>query len=97
MNDALVLAMLLFRRLEGAARQPLLLHELEARLSADGRSLVLSRYRERYSAEAQALPTRGSPQHTDCSIAALDGQARTLKGLLRARMPETRRNAACSA
>ena len=43
-------AMLLFRRLEGAARQPLLLHELEARVSADGRSLVLSRYRERFKA-----------------------------------------------
>ncbi len=46
--------MLLFRRLEGAARQPLLLHELEVRVSADGRSLVLSRYRERYDAEGKA-------------------------------------------
>ena len=52
MNDAQA-AMLLLRRLEGAARQPVLLHELEARLSADGRNLVLSRYRERYSAEGK--------------------------------------------
>ncbi|RCL24724.1 hypothetical protein C6A77_15715 [Pseudomonas sp. AFG_SD02_1510_Pfu_092] len=50
MNDAQA-AMLLFRRQEGAARQALLLHELEARVSADGRSLVLSRYRERVTAE----------------------------------------------
>ena len=46
-------AVLLFRRLEGAARQPLVLHELEARLSADGRSLVLSRYRERVTADGK--------------------------------------------
>lgn len=46
-------AVLLFRRLEGAARQPLLLHELEARLSADGRSLVLSRYRERFTGDGK--------------------------------------------
>ncbi|MBA6138088.1 MULTISPECIES: hypothetical protein [Pseudomonas] len=60
--------MLLLRRLEGAARQPVLLHELEARLSADGRNLVLSRYRERYSAEGK--PYRYEA-HRSISIAAL--------------------------
>jgi hypothetical protein len=66
MNDAQA-AMLLFRRLEGAARQPLLLHELEAR-SADGRNLVLSRYRERYTAEGE--PYRHEA-HRSVPIAAL--------------------------
>ncbi|UPL07806.1 hypothetical protein PisoF_03511 [Pseudomonas sp. IsoF] len=36
----------LFRRLESNARQQLL-HELEARVSEDGRDLIISRYRER--------------------------------------------------
>ena len=67
MNDAQA-AMLLLRRLEGAARQPVLLHELEARLSADGRSLVISRYRERYSAEGK--PYRHEV-HRSIPIAAL--------------------------
>lgn len=66
-NDAQA-AMLLFRRLEGAARQPLLLHELEARVSADGRSLVLSRYRERLTAEGK--PYRHEV-HRSVPIAAL--------------------------
>ncbi|HHJ1297601.1 hypothetical protein OGV25_16740 [Pseudomonas sp. P1B16] len=42
----------LFRRLESNARQQLL-HELEARVSEDGRDLIISRYRER-SGEAAA-------------------------------------------
>ncbi|MCE0910682.1 hypothetical protein ACF8R4_00955 [Pseudomonas sp. FYR_2] len=67
MNDAQA-AMLLLRRLEGAARQPVLLHELEARLSADGRNLVLSRYRERYSAEGKPYRCEA---HRSISIAAL--------------------------
>jgi len=41
-------AVSLFRRVECGAEQPLLLHELEARVSADGRELIVSRYRERY-------------------------------------------------
>jgi hypothetical protein len=41
-------AVSLFRRVECGAEQPVLLHELEARVSADGRDLIVSRYRERY-------------------------------------------------
>ncbi|AVH39357.1 hypothetical protein AL532_25070 [Pseudomonas monteilii] len=67
MNDAQA-AILLLRRLEGAARQPVLLHELEARLSADGRNLVLSRYRERYRAEGKPYRCEA---HRSISIAAL--------------------------
>ncbi|WDY59998.1 hypothetical protein [Pseudomonas sp. PSKL.D1] len=66
MNDGQT-AMTLFRRLHGAQPQPLLLHELEVRVSADGRHLVLSRYRERYG--------EGEPQrqevHRQVPIAAL--------------------------
>lgn len=47
MNDVLQPPVLLFRRLESNARQGLL-HELEARVSDDGRDLIVSRYRERY-------------------------------------------------
>ena len=39
--------LVLFRNLESDARQQLL-HELEARVSDDGRHLIVSRYRERY-------------------------------------------------
>ncbi|MNG76388.1 hypothetical protein D3C76_302980 [compost metagenome] len=67
MNDAQD-AVMLFRRLEGAARQPVLLHELEARLSTDGRHLILSRYRERYTAES--APQRHET-HRSVPIAAL--------------------------
>ncbi|MBO9548532.1 hypothetical protein [Pseudomonas sp.] len=44
MNDAVSL----FRRVECGTEQPVLLHELEARVSEDGRELIVSRYRERY-------------------------------------------------
>ncbi|MFJ4431072.1 hypothetical protein ACIPZG_08880 [Pseudomonas sp. NPDC089395] len=47
MNDVVQSPVLLFRRLESDARQALL-HELEARVSDDGRDLIVSRYRERY-------------------------------------------------
>ncbi|BBH45516.1 hypothetical protein [Pseudomonas sp. KU43P] len=47
MNDVLQPPVLLFRRLESGAEQALL-HELEARVSEDGRDLIVSRYRERY-------------------------------------------------
>jgi len=39
--------LVLFRNLASDARQQLL-HELEARVSDDGRHLIVSRYRERY-------------------------------------------------
>ncbi|WP_176508781.1 MULTISPECIES: hypothetical protein [Pseudomonas] len=42
-------AVSLFRRVECGAEQPVLLHELEARVSEDGRELIVSRYRERYA------------------------------------------------
>ncbi|MFB4390568.1 MULTISPECIES: hypothetical protein [unclassified Pseudomonas] len=45
MNDA---RLMLFQRHESAPSQPLRVHELEARLSDDGHSLVISRYREQY-------------------------------------------------
>ncbi|HYQ55014.1 MAG TPA: hypothetical protein VES70_31785 [Pseudomonas sp.] len=47
MNDVVQSPVLLFRRLESDAKQALL-HELEARVSDDGRDLIVSRYRERY-------------------------------------------------
>ncbi|MGE7989653.1 hypothetical protein ACQKPE_01090 [Pseudomonas sp. NPDC089554] len=45
MNDA---RLMLFQRHENTPHQPLRVHELEARLSDDGRSLVISRYLEQY-------------------------------------------------
>jgi hypothetical protein len=47
-------AVSLFRRVESGAEQPVLLHELEARVSADGRELIVSRYRERYGDDGDA-------------------------------------------
>ncbi|AXM98899.1 hypothetical protein ACU5P1_09465 [Pseudomonas plecoglossicida] len=47
MNDVVQSPVLLFRRLESDPQQALL-HELEARVSDDGRDLIVSRYRERY-------------------------------------------------
>jgi len=46
MSDAQA-PLVLFRNLANDARQQLL-HELEARVSDDGRYLIISRYRERY-------------------------------------------------
>ncbi|MFJ4066265.1 hypothetical protein ACIPW4_13315 [Pseudomonas sp. NPDC089996] len=50
MNDAVSL----FRRVVCGAEQSVLLHELEARVSADGRELIVSRYRERYGNGGEA-------------------------------------------
>lgn len=51
MNDTQA-PVVLFRRLRRDTRQQLL-HELEARVSDDGRHLIVSRYRERYGDAAQ--------------------------------------------
>lgn len=53
MNSEAQATMLLFRRLESAAPQSVLLHELEARVSEDGQHLIVSRYREQHSADGQ--------------------------------------------
>ena len=45
--------LVLFRNLASDARQQLL-HELEARVSDDGRHLIVSRYRERYGNDTTA-------------------------------------------
>lgn len=45
MNDN---RLMLFQRQHSTPRYPLRVHELEARLSEDGHSLVISRYREQY-------------------------------------------------
>ena len=51
MNDTQA-PVVLFRRLQNDTRQQLL-HELEARVSDDGRHLIVSRYRERYGDAAK--------------------------------------------
>jgi len=61
-------AVSLFRRVECGAEQPVLLHELEARVSADGRELIVSRYRERY---ASGGDTQRHEVHRRVPIAAL--------------------------
>ena len=46
--------LVLFERLEREASQALVHHGLEARMSADGRYLEISRYRERYRPDLPA-------------------------------------------
>ncbi|AGZ35759.1 hypothetical protein C4Q28_11805 [Pseudomonas sp. SWI6] len=53
MSDPANASMLLFRRLERAASESVLLHELQARVSDDGQHLIVSRYREHRTAQGR--------------------------------------------